>query len=258
MKNILSLLTSIMRTDGYKTSQFLQYPADTQYISSYIESRGGADTSVFFGLQAFIKDYMQTPITQSDINFAEAVFAKYGTPFNRSGWEIIVNEFDGYLPLEIEAVPEGTVMATRNIQVQVVNTDPRMGWLTSYVETALLRGVWYPSTVATKSRDMKVMIAQALFKSSDIPLDILMGPVLNFTLNDFGARGASSTETAVLGGMSHLVNFWGSDTIEGMIGAHVYYSADVTDMSTPVTAGSIPASEHSISSSWATAAPTPE
>jgi len=250
MKNILSLLTSIMRTDGYKTSQFLQYPADTQYISSYIESRGGADTSVFFGLQAFIKDYMQTPITQSDINFAEAVFTKYGTPFNREGWEIIVNEFDGYLPLEIEAVPEGTVMTTRNIQVQVVNTDPRMGWLTSYVETALLRGVWYPSTVATKSREMKVMIAQALFKTSDIPLDILMGPVLNFTLNDFGARGASSTETAVLGGMSHLVNFWGSDTIEGMIGTHVYYSADITDVSTPVVAGSIAASEHSSITSW--------
>lgn len=250
MKNVLQLLTAIVRTDGYKPSQYLQMPKDTTHISSYIESRGGDDESVFFGLQAFIKDYMMTPITQSDIDFAEKVFQKYGVPFNRAGWEIIVNEYAGMLPLEIEAVPEGTVMNTRNVQVQIVNTDPRLFWLTSYVETSLLRAIWYPSTVASKSRKMKKDIAAALYKTSDIPLDILMGPVLNFTLNDFGARGASSTETAVLGGMSHLVNFWGSDTIEGMIGAYAYYNADITDTDKPVVAGSIPASEHSSMTSW--------
>jgi nicotinic acid phosphoribosyltransferase len=250
MKNILQLLTTIVRTDGYKPSQYLQMPKDTTHISSYIESRGGEEESVFFGLQAYIKDYMTTPITHSDINFAEKVFAKYGVPFNREGWEIIVNEYNGMLPLEIEAVPEGTVMPTHNVQLQITNTDPRLFWLTSYVETALLRAIWYPSTVATKSRKMKKDIAAALYKTSDIPLDILMGPVLKFTLNDFGARGASSTETTVLGGMGHLVNFWGSDTIEGMIGAYAYYNADITDTDKPVVAGSIAASEHSTITSW--------
>jgi len=250
MKNILHLLTAIIRTDGYKTSQFLQYPKDTTHISSYIESRGGERESVFFGAQAFIKDYMMNPFTMADINFAEKVFRKYGVPFNRKGWEIIVNEYGGMLPVEIEAAPEGTVMETSNVQLQIVNTDDRLGWLTSYVETALLRGIWYPSTVATKSRKIKKIIAKGLYKTSDIPLDILMGPVLKFTLNDFGARGASSTETAVLGGMAHLVNFWGSDTIEGMIGAYAYYNADIFDPETTPVAGSIPASEHSTMTSW--------
>lgn len=246
MKNIISLLTAIVRTDGYKPSQWKQYPPNTKYISSYIESRGGADESVFFGLQAFIKEYMLTPIIMADINLAELIFAKYGAPFNRSGWEIIVNEYNGFLPLEIQAVPEGTIMPTKNVQVQVVNTDPRLYWLTSYIETALLRGIWYPSTIASKSRKIKKIIVNALVKTSDVPVE----QQIMFKLNDFGARGVSSTESAVLGGMAHLVNFWGSDTIEGLIGAHTYYNADITSNDSPLVAATLAASEHSSITSW--------
>lgn len=239
MKNVLQLLTAITRTDSYKMSQFKQYPADTTHISSYIEARGGEPTSVFFGLQAFIKEYMMNPITQADIDMAEKLITAHGEPFNREGWEIIVNEYNGMLPVEIEAVPEGTVMPTGNVQVQIVNTDPRLFWLTSYLETAMLRAVWYPSTVATMSRKSKVRIARALNATSDIPvMDQLM-----FKLHDFGARGASSTETAVLGGMAHLVNFMGTDTFEGIMGAMTYYNSEVCGFS-------IPASEHSTITSW--------
>jgi nicotinamide phosphoribosyltransferase len=216
-----------------------QYPADTTHISSYIEARGGEPSSVFFGLQAFIKEYMMNPITQSDIDFAEKVITAHGEPFNREGWEIIVNEYGGMLPVEIEAVPEGTFMPTRNVQVQIVNTDPRLYWLTSYLETAMLRGVWYSSTVATLSRKMKRIIASALHKTSDVPVN----DQLHFKLHDFGSRGVSSSESAVLGGMAHLVNFMGTDTFEGVIGAMQYYGADVSGYS-------IPASEHSTITSW--------
>lgn len=232
-------LNPIIKTDSYKMSQFLQYPEDTTHISSYIEARGGEEKSVFFGLQAFIKEYLLTPITQTDIDSAEKLIAAHGEPFNREGWEIILNDYDGYLPLTIEAVPEGTVMDTRNIQVQVVNNDDRLGWLTSYVETVLLRAVWYPSTVATLSRKMKLIIAEALDRTSDVPVSEQIG----FKLHDFGARGASSSETAVLGGMSHLVNFMGTDTFEGVVGAMEYYGGDMP-------AFSIPASEHSTITSW--------
>lgn len=240
MTNVLNLLTAIIRTDSYKLSQWLQYPKDTVRISSYIESRGGETESVFFGLQAFIKQYMMTPITRADIDRAELIVKAHGLPFNRDGWEIIVNEYGGMLPLEVEAVPEGTVMETHNVQVQIVNTDPRLFWLTSYIETAMLRGIWYPSTVATKSRKMKKFIAAALDKTSDIPVaDQIM-----FKLHDFGARGASSAETAMLGGMSHLVNFMGTDTVEALIGAMEYYNTSA------MPGFSIPASEHSTVTSW--------
>ena len=240
MKHALNLTSMVTRTDSYKFSQFLQYPKGTTHVSSYIESRGGEDESVFFGLQAFIKEYLMTPVTMNDVKRAEKIVAAHRLPFNREGWEIIVNEYGGKLPLEIQAVPEGTVMETHNVQVQVVNTDPRLAWLTSYIETALLRAIWYPSTVATKSRKMKVVIAKALQETSDVPvMDQLM-----FKLHDFGARGASSAETAVLGGMGHLINFMGTDTFEALEGVMQFYNTD------EIVGFSIPASEHSTITSW--------
>ena len=90
------------------------------------------------------------------------------------------------------------------------------------------------------------MIQRTFDETSDIDSSV----AIQFALHDFGDRGASSTETASLGGMAHLVNFWGSDTIEGIIAALVHYNANITDASAPVVARTIPASEHSTITSW--------
>jgi len=234
------LLNVITRTDSYKVSHFAQYPENATRVSSYIEARGGKfRETVFFGLQAFIKEYLLTPITSDDVKMAKKLLEAHGEPFNEADWMIIVNEHDGLLPIEISAVAEGTVLPTGNIQVQVVNTDPRLPWLTSYVETALLRAVWYPSTVATVSRKVKKIIYNGLRITSDNP-----DAEIPFKLHDFGSRGASCSEAAMLGGMGHLVNFMGTDTVEALIGPIMYYNADG-----PV-GFSIPASEHSTVTAW--------
>lgn len=229
----------ILATDSYKFSHYLQYPPNTSYVSSYIEPRGGEfEEIVTFGLQAFIKEYLLTPITAADVDEAAEVCALHGVPFNRKGWDHIVLAHGGFLPLEIEALPEGTVVKPGTMQVQVVNTDPTLPWLTSYIETALLRAIWYPSTVASLSRQAKRRIATALEITSDDP-----AAELPFKLHDFGARGATSSESAGLGGMAHLVNFMGTDTMEGVMAARLYYGE-------PMAGFSIPASEHSTMTSW--------
>jgi len=234
------LLTPITRTDSYKASHFLQYPEGATRVSSYIEPRGGQfDEIVFFGLQAFIKEYLMTPITQEDVEAAKVLFEAHGEPFNYEGWMQIAGLPNGKLPIEIKALPEGTVTQPGIPQVQVVNTDPRFPWLTSYIETALLRAVWYPSTVASLSRKAKQIIYQGLVETADDP-DAEIG----FKLHDFGARGATCSEAALLGGMAHLINFLGTDTVEGLVGAIAYYGADG-----PV-GFSIPATEHSTVTSW--------
>ncbi|MFD1217131.1 nicotinate phosphoribosyltransferase [Microbulbifer celer] len=228
----------ILNVDSYKTSHYLQYPEGTQYVSSYIESRGGQfKEGVFFGLQAFIKQYLTKPITAADIDEAEELCTVHGVPFNREGWEYILREHNGYLPIEIQAVPEGTVVPVQNVLAQVINTDPVCFWLTSYVETALLRAVWYPTTVATQSREAKKIIQRYLEETADS----LAG--LPFKLHDFGARGTSSQETAALGGLAHLVNFQGTDTIAALTAGRRYYNA-------PMAGFSIPAAEHSTMTSW--------
>ena len=71
----------ILDTDSYKCSMFKQYPPGTQYIYSYIESRGGLyDQTVMFGLQAFIKEYLLEPITQADIDVADEILASAVPP----------------------------------------------------------------------------------------------------------------------------------------------------------------------------------
>ena len=110
----------ILNTDSYKASHYLQYPPQTSHVSSYIESRGGDyDQLVFFGLQAFIKKYFSEPLTIEDIDQAEEIITAHGLPFNRQGWEYILQQHNGYLPLAIEAIPEGTVIPAKNVLLQI-------------------------------------------------------------------------------------------------------------------------------------------
>lgn len=227
----------ILNSDSYKYSQFNQYPANTTGIYSYIESRGGKyDETVFFGLQAFVKEYLTAPITQDMIDEAELIITAHGEPFNRAGWEYILNEHNGYLPVRIRAVPEGTIVPVKNVLATIENTDPACYWLTSFLETALLRAIWYPTTVATNSREIKKLILDALEKTGD-------PTTIDFKLHDFGARGVSSLESAGIGGAAHLVNFMGTDTVEALLFARRYYNADMAGFS-------IPAMEHSTVTSW--------
>lgn len=229
----------LLQTDSYKTGHFLQLPPKTQFCYFYIESRGGKwDRTVVFGLQAFIQRYLSRPITQDDIEEAAETFAAHGVPFNREGWEYILRKHDGWLPLLIKAAPEGTVVGTHNVLVTVTNTDPNCAWLPGYLETALIRAVWYPTTVATNSFHGKIALIRAWQKSSDAPIEIL-----DFKLHDFGARAATSHESAALGGMAHMVNFKGSDTVEGLKPARVFYGE-------PMAAYSIVAAEHSTITAW--------
>jgi nicotinamide phosphoribosyltransferase len=227
----------ILNTDSYKVSMFKQYPAGTTGVYSYIESRGGRyDRTVFFGLQAFIKEYLLAPITQADIEVADEILTAHGEPFNRAGWQYILDKHAGFLPVVIRAVPEGTVVPVRNVLATIENTDPECFWLTTWLETALLRAIWYPTTVATQSKMIKNIITEYLEKSGD-------PTTIDFKLHDFGARGVSSLESAGIGSAAHLVNFMGTDTISGVLFAREYYGAGIAGFS-------IPAAEHSTITSW--------
>jgi nicotinamide phosphoribosyltransferase len=233
----------ILNTDSYKSSHFLQYPAGAQRVSSYIEARvGGEDEpfshALFFGLQAFLKEYLARPITMADLEEAEALLSQHGEPFNAKGWRTVIERHGGILPIEIEALAEGTVAPRGTALVQVVNTDPELPWLTSYMETALLRAVWYPTTVATVSWSARRIIKRFLDETCDDP-----DGQIGFKLHDFGARGVSSAESAAIGGLAHLVNFMGTDTVAALLAGRRWYGC-------PMAGFSIPAAEHSTITSW--------
>ena len=126
--------------------------------------------------------------------------------FNLKSWNYILDEHDGKLPIEIKAVAEGTPVDINNVLMTIENTDDKCYWLPNYLESLLLQ-VWYPSTVATLSAEVKKLV--------NFYLTITGSPKdnIDFMLHDFGYRGASSTESAMLAGSAHLLNFSGTDTI---------------------------------------------
>lgn len=232
----------IMDTDSYKASHWLQYPPGVTSMYSYFESRGGRhESTVFFGLQYYLLQYLARRVTRGHIAEADAFFAAHGEPFNRAGWEQLVEKYDGRFPVRIRAVPEGAVVPVSNVllDIELTTPDPEVLWVVSWLETLLVR-VWYPTTVATISHYCKRAILAALEKSADDPLG-----EINFKLHDFGARGVSSLESARIGGAAHLVNFFGSDTVEGIRCANHYYG-----VASGMAGFSIPAAEHSTITMW--------
>lgn len=238
----LQLDNIILAADSYKYSQYAQYPEDVDAIYSYISARGkaGVDPSVFhLGVQVFIKKFLSRPITREMIDEAEELIKAHGEPFNREGFDEIVDKYNGYFPVTIVSLPEGVLVPRGVPTVAVWNTSMTKStrWCVSFIETALLSVVWYMSTVMTNSAASRSIIKQYLEATGD-------PSGLDFKLHDFGFRGVSSTESAGLGGVAHLATgFMGTDTIAALLAARRYYNE-------PMAAFSIPAMEHSTVTSW--------
>lgn len=230
----------ILLADAYKYSHHKLYYPGTELIYSYLESRGGLfDETVFFGLQYFLKQYLEgTVITKEKIDEAETLMQQVfgrNDVFDRLKFDYILERHNGKLPVRIKAVKEGSSIPVSNVLMTIENTDPACFWLSNFLETLLMQ-VWYPNTVATLSREIRKVVTMYFTETAD---DASLAAI-DFVLNDFGFRGASSVETAGIGGAAHLINFNGSDTIMGSVLLKDFYHA------TKMYGTSVPATEHSI------------
>ena len=228
-------------TDSYKITHHYFYPKGTEKIYSYLESRVGAEfnKTIFYGLQYILKKYLEGQIvTQEKIDEADNLIANHIGPdiFNRDGWQYILDEHDGHLPIEIKAVAEGTPIDVGNALMTVENTDDKSYWLPNYLEPLLLQ-VWYPSTVATLSAEVRKLCNFYLEVTGSVKDN------LDFMLHDFGYRGATSTESSMLSGSAHLLSFSGTDTIAALTIPENYYN------DSNLYGFSVQATEHSVMTS---------
>ena len=228
-------------TDSYKVTHHYFYPKGTEKIYSYLGSRVGAEfnKTIFYGLQYILKKYLEGQIvTQEKIDEADNLIANHIGPdiFNRDGWQYILDEHDGHLPIEIKAVAEGTPVDVGNALMTVENTDDKSYWLPNYLEPLLLQ-VWYPSTVATLSAEVRKLCNFYLEVTGSV------NDNLDFMLHDFGYRGATSTESSMLSGSAHLLSFSGTDTIAALTIPENYYN------DSNLYGFSVQATEHSVMTS---------
>lgn len=225
----------VTATDSYKWSHPDMIRKGVEQNYAYFEHRGGPyDRTVWFGLQAIIARYLEgRVVTESMVEEAEIIHRNHmpkNTKFHREGWDYILREHNGYLPLEIRSRREGTVHLVGTVLMTYTNTDPKVAWLVGHVESLLMH-VWYPATVATVGFHLR----------QDFRNFVGSWPGVDYMLHDFGFRGVSVPEAGRMGGMAHLVSFKGTDTIEGMRQAQWYYNASLVNL-----AHSVPATEHSI------------
>lgn len=231
----------VLLTDAYKYSHPTLYTEGLTYLVSYLESRGGKfNHVVFFGLQYIIKKYLMGRVLTEEmvyeadnkLNTQNGVFSGNNI-FPTEKWLNLVRKHNGYLPIRIKAVKEGSICPTHNVLLKLESTDPEFAWLVGFLETIILQ-IWYPITVCTLSKKIKSNLKN-YFSDSGCP-DTYLG----YILNDFGVRGVSSIESASIGGAAHLVNFDGGDNVIASDMITKFYNSNI------MYGKSIPATEHSI------------
>lgn len=230
----------LLCTDVYKLGHMLQYPEGTTKVSAYLCARSDKKIpfTLFYGLQYYMKEYLAQPITHAMVDeFMDYHETILGNRDQRVEKKLRKLADLGYLPLEIKAVPEGTVMTVKNVLMTITNTKDEFHWVVGFFESLILK-VWNTITVASYSMKLRNLVNNYA--------DLTVGNRLHcdWQVHDFGYRGVSSEETAGLSGSAHLLNFRGTDTIPAIKVLRKVYGA------TGLIGASVPASEHSVMCSY--------
>lgn len=207
----------ILSVDGYKLNHWAEMPLNKDgtiadiFVQSAIVPRKipyySFDGKIVAMGQTLVSQIIyNTRITVEMIDEAEIETTNQGYEFNRAGWEYIVANYDGYLPLRVDGVPEGTLIDPQTPVITFINTDPKVGWLPSYLENWAQGIVWVMSEDATLHRKGRSIFRELMIETgSDLNY-------LDYKIHNFGDRGARSPEEApVLSGISHAALFNGSD-----------------------------------------------
>jgi nicotinic acid phosphoribosyltransferase len=221
---------------------------DALQMSGYASCRSGfkgenTNKMVFFGTH-FMRRFIEHQWTIQEIEDLENSTSTFGIggsshPFPSELFRKFVTENNGYFPVKLDILPEGSVVYAGTPVYQITGQG-EYSRLTTYLET-ILSHLWYSILIATLSRLVKEDVEGAYDRS----VDDVHRFTLNSRLHDFGMRGTTCFEQSIIGGVSHLLSFCGSDTFSA-----VAYVQNILNDGEPY-ACSIPASEHSVMTSWA-------
>jgi nicotinamide phosphoribosyltransferase len=205
------------------------YPDNQEYLVSYLTPRKAMNENfpkmVVYGVQPFIFDMMDafdgffaTPLEWAMYDYDKYISTHLGLD-NVARDRIIELHELGYLPLEIRALPEGTVVNMGVPIVEMRNTHPRFAWLVQWVECLLQTEVWPMCAYATVGWEYH-KVAEKYYKMTAPGADPFMA------MADFGFRGMSCMEDATRCSASWLLSFNKTSTIPALPYLDDYYMAD--------------------------------
>lgn len=245
----------ILKEDAYKVGHQKLYPKNLSYIYSVLIPRKNSfypwsDKMVSFGYQLFVMkelrdDWNENFFNQPLEDVLETYSTVIGTVLGPENVELNhIKELHelGYLPLEVKALPEGSIVPMQVPTLTIINTDKRFPWLTNFVETILLSETFVTTTVATTAHEFRKRAIEYGKKYSDD-----LGYV-DYQFHDFSERGQHGNGAGRLSGLSHITSFKGSDVLQAPLDANKYYQADLANQGQ--VSASVIASEHSVMESY--------
>ena len=233
MINTLAILLS----DTYKQTHDRMYPKTLKKLTSYWVPRKSMfekpenQKMVWFGMQAFIQewliDYFQKNFFDLPLN---RVMKEYKFTMNIQLGEgnYDVEKIEklhtlGYLPLEIKALPEGSLVNMGVPCIELTNTLDDFAWLVQWVECILQSELWKTSNHATIGH-MYYKLAKYWY---DKTVDAGVDPRNAFA--DFGMRGMSCMNEAVRCSAAWLLSSNKTSTIAAIPYLDEFYDADCTE-----------------------------
>lgn len=221
---------AILLSDTYKQIHNKIYPKGLTKLVSYWTPRRSMlknqNKMVFFGLQAFIEEYL---VDYFNKNFFELTAAEVEHTYKYSMDIQLGNSYDlkpimklhklGYLPIQIRAIPEGTLVPMGIPCIEITNTHPDFAWVVQWIECILQVELWKPCAHATIGH-MYRELANDYYKMT---CDDFLRPEM--ACSDFGMRGMSCMEEAVRCSSAWLLSFDKTSTIPAIDYIDTYYDA---------------------------------
>lgn len=219
----------MLRCDAYTLSSSSRFESEEaqQYSEYYLTFRKFFNVTdqyderiVFAGLQHILHQLLDEPVTHEEIDLTvkflknrKVVAAGTTTnfDFDEQMWRTIVNDFDGRIPLFIEAMPEGSVVYPNEPVIRIRSTVEGMGPLAAWFESKILH-CWAATARLTAARQW-LSYNEEMIRS--IEKENYQDWMPQIMMHDFGDRSAICAEESEVLGMTHLYCFTGTDTFAG-------------------------------------------
>jgi nicotinamide phosphoribosyltransferase len=237
-------------TDFYKTIHHNCYPDNTEKLYYYWIARTSRikeiNEVVFFGLQAYIKKFLIKEFRDNFFEKPKEEVVKYYENFisETLGKQYAdvshINTLHdlGYLPIRINALPEGKSVPIGCPMIEVTNTHPDFFWLPGHLETLMSCNLWMPTTTATTTKTFYDYLCKHYCSNwRNLP----------YAATDFSQRGMTSLESAEMNGAAHLLFFHKTANIPAISFLIKYYNAKLYELNNAGT----PSTEHSVMSAYA-------
>ena len=248
------MYSTIMKTDFYKLTHLNQYRPELTHFTSYLTPRSSRlkdiDKMVFFGLSIFCykylyKDFNETffdaPADQIKQEYYEVLVNGLGYGFeavNKTLEKVLALHKLGYLPIEVNGLPEGALVPMQVPAIEIRSTDERFAWAAQSVESLLSCLIWHPSVSATVGYEYGKIVKHYY----DITVD--KADTWKRGCCDFSLRGQESYESAVNSSLGWLTTFYNSSTV----GAR-FEIKEVYEDKEPVIVSGLTSTEHSVMTS---------